>query len=83
MRGKAGRDPKSIRVALKGSLFDNEKKIADRHRRFMGAAEDIAGDIRDYRTAGVDTMIFDVRQSTINETLERMDWMAKEVFPKV
>jgi probable F420-dependent oxidoreductase len=80
---KAGRDPKAIRVALKGSLFDREKKIDDRRRRFMGSAEEIAGDIRDYRDAGVDTMIFDVRRPSIDETLERMEWMAKEVFPRV
>lgn len=80
---KAGRDPKQIRVALKGSLFDKEKKIDGRRRRFMGSADEIASDIRDYHTAGVDTMIFDVRRPTIGETLERMEWMAKEVFPRV
>lgn len=80
---KAGRDPKSIHVALKGSLFDKEKKIADRRRRFMGSAEDIASDIREYGAAGVDTMIFDVRQPSSAETLERMEWMAQEVYSKV
>jgi probable F420-dependent oxidoreductase len=80
---KAGRDPTTIRVALKGSLFDKEKKIADRRRRFMGSAEEIAADIRDYGAAGVDTMIFDVRRPSTAETLERMEWMAKEVYPKV
>ena len=76
----AGRDPKRIRVALKGSLFDKEKKIAGRRRRFMGSAEEIASDIRAYRDVGVDTMIFDVRRPTITETLERMEWMAKDVI---
>ncbi|HET7006665.1 MAG TPA: hypothetical protein VFK65_14275, partial [Candidatus Binatia bacterium] len=80
---KAGRDPKSIHVALKGSLFDKEKKIADRRRRFMGSADEIAGDIRDYGAAGVNTMIFDVRRPSSAETLERMEWMAQEVYPKV
>jgi probable F420-dependent oxidoreductase len=81
---KAGRDPKKIRVALKGSLFDREKQIAPgKRRRFIGSAEEIAADIREYRTAGVDTMIFDVRRPGITETLERMEWMAQEVFPKV
>jgi len=80
---QAGRDPKTIRVALKGSLFDREKKIDGRRRRFMGSAEEIAGDIRDYRAAGVDTMIFDVRRPSISETLERMEWLAKEVFTRV
>ena len=80
----AGRDPKTIRVALKGSLFDREKQITPgRRRRFMGTAEEIASDIREYRSAGVDTMIFDVRRASSSETLERMEWMAKEVFPKV
>ena len=49
----------------------------------MGGAEEIASDIRAYRDAGVDTMIFDVRQPSINETFERMEWMAQEVFTKV
>jgi len=79
----AGRDPKQIRVALKGSLFDKEKKIEGRRRRFMGEAEEIASDIRDYRAAGVDTMIFDVRRASSAETLDRMEWMAKEVIAKV
>ena len=81
---KSGRDPKKIRVALKGSLFDREKQITPgKRRRFIGSAEEIAADIRDYGVAGVDTMIFDVRRPSIAETLERMDWMAKEVFTLV
>jgi probable F420-dependent oxidoreductase len=81
---KAGRDPKKIRVALKGSLFDREKQIAPgKRRRFIGNAEEIAADIRDYRNVGVDTMIFDVRRPSSNETLERMEWLTKEVFPQV
>ena len=81
---KAGRDPKNIRVAVKGSLFDREKQITPgKRRRFIGSAEEVAADIRDYRAVGVDTMIFDVRQPSIAETLERMEWMAKEVFPQI
>jgi probable F420-dependent oxidoreductase len=80
---RAGRDPKEIRVALKGSLFDKEKKIEGRRRRFMGSAEEIASDIRDYRAVGVDTIIFDVRQPTSSETLDHMEWMAKTVIARV
>ena len=81
---KAGRDPKKIRVALKGSLFDREKQITPgKRRRFIGSAEEVASDIREYREVGVDTMIFDVRRPSVAETLERMEWMAKEVFPQV
>ena len=73
-----------IRVALKGSLFDREKQIIPgQRRRFIGRAEEVASDIRDYRSVGVDTMIFDVRRPSMTETLERMEWMAKEVFPQV
>src|SRR5215471_18015995 len=80
----AGRDPKKIHVALKGSLFDREKQISPgQRRRFMGSAGEIASDIREYRGAGVDTMIFDVRRASSPETLERMEWMAKEVIAKV
>lgn len=80
----AGRDPKKIHVALKGSLFDREKQISPgQRRRFMGSAGEIASDIREYRGAGVDTMIFDVRRASSAETLERMEWMAKEVIAKV
>jgi len=81
---KAGRDPKKIRVALKGSLFDREKQITPgKRRRFIGDAEEVASDIRDYRAVGVDTIIFDVRRPSTAETLERMEWMAKEVFTRL
>ncbi len=81
---KAGRDPQKIPIALKGSLFDREKQITPgQRRRFIGDAEEIASDIRAYREVGVDTMIFDVRRPTIAETLERMEWMARDVFPRV
>jgi len=81
---KAGRDPQKIPIALKGSLFDREKQITPgQRRRFIGDAEEIASDIRAYREVGVDTLIFDVRRPTIAETLERMEWMARDVFPRV
>jgi len=81
---KTGRNPKSIRVALKGSMFDREKQSRPgQRRRFTGSADEIASDIRDYRNAGVDCLIFDVRRPSLPETLERMEWMAKEVIAKV
>jgi probable F420-dependent oxidoreductase len=80
----AGRNPAEIRVALKGSLFDREKQIVPgKRRRFLGTDEEIASDIRDYRDAGVDTLIFDVRRPSATETLERMEWLAKEVIGKI
>ena len=80
---KAGRNPKDIRVALKGSLFDREKQSTPgKRRRFIGSADEIAADICEYGNAGVDTMIFDVRRPSLTETLERMEWMAKDVITK-
>jgi len=71
-------------VALKGSLFDREKQATPgRRRRFLGSAEEVASDIREYQSAGVDTMIFDVRRASSSETLERMEWIAKEVIATV
>jgi len=81
---KAGRNPKDIRVAFKGSLFDREKQSTPgKRRRFIGSADEIAADICEYRNAGVDTMIFDVRRPSFTETLERMEWMAKDVVAKI
>ena len=81
---KAGRNPKELRVALKGSLFDREKQATPgKRRRFLGTAEEIVADIREYGAAGVDTLIFDVRCPSPTETLERMEWMAKEVIAGV
>jgi alkanesulfonate monooxygenase SsuD/methylene tetrahydromethanopterin reductase-like flavin-dependent oxidoreductase (luciferase family) len=80
----AGRDPGAIHVAFKGSLYDREKQIVPgRRRRFLGSDDEIASDIRDYRDAGVDTLIFDVRCPSAAETLERMEWLAKEVIGKI
>jgi probable F420-dependent oxidoreductase len=80
----AGRNPREIHVALKGSLFDREKQIVPgRRRRFIGDAEEIALDIRAYEAAGVNTLIFDVRRPSVAETLERMEWLAKNVIGKI
>jgi probable F420-dependent oxidoreductase len=80
----AGRDPGAIHVAFKGSLYDREKQIVPgKRRRFVGADDEIAGDIQDYRDAGVDTLIFDVRRPSAAETLERMEWLAQDVIGKV
>jgi alkanesulfonate monooxygenase SsuD/methylene tetrahydromethanopterin reductase-like flavin-dependent oxidoreductase (luciferase family) len=80
----AGRNPDAICVAFKGSLYDPEKQIVPgKRRRFVGVNDEIVGDIQDYRDAGVDTLIFDVRRPSATETLERMEWLAQEVIGKV
>ena len=71
-------------VAFKGSLYDREKQIAPGKRRRFRRQPMMKslGDIREYRDAGVDTMIFDVRRPSASETLERMEWLAQEVIGK-
>jgi len=79
-----GRDPKEIRVAFKASLYDRDKASrAGRRRRFTGGAEDIVADAREYRSAGVDYLILDVRTPNREQTLERLNWLAQEVVSRV
>jgi probable F420-dependent oxidoreductase len=81
---KAGRDPKQIHIAFKGSLYDRNRQITPgKRRRFIGTAAEIASDISAYAKAGVNTLILDVRCHTASETTERMEWMAKEVIAKL
>ena len=81
---KVGRNPKKIHIAFKGSLFDPERQITPgKRRRFTGSAEDIASDCYDYGKAGVNTLVLDVRRPNPGETLERLEWMAKEVIAKL
>lgn len=81
---KAGRDPKQIHIAFKGSLFDRNRPITPgKRRRFMGTAAEIASDITAYAEVGVNTLILDVRCPAPNETIERMEWMATEVIAKL
>ena len=81
---KAGRNPRAITVAFKASLFDRgTESRAGQRRRFIGAAEQIASDVRDYQEVGVDCLILDVRTPDPAQTLERLDWLAQEVLPLV
>lgn len=78
----AGRNPREIRVAFKASLFDRGIEArAGQRRRFTGNAEQIAADVRDYQSVGVDCLILDVRTPDPAQTLERLDWLAQEVLP--
>ena len=80
----AGRNPKEIRVVFKASLFDPAiESRAGRRRRFIGNAEQIASDVRDYQKVGVDCLILDVRTPNPAQTLERLDWLAQQVLPLV
>jgi probable F420-dependent oxidoreductase len=80
----AGRNPAQIDVAFKASFFDPGREvIPGQRRRFTGNAEQIAADIRAYSEAGVNCLILDFRSDSPTQTLERMEWLAKEVLIKV
>lgn len=76
----AGRDPAEIRIVLKATRYD--RGAGARRQRFTGSAEEIAADIREYESAGVDCVILDVRAPEPAASLERMEWLAREVIPR-
>lgn len=81
---KAGRNPREITVAFKASLYDPKMEtVPGRPRRFTGSAAEIASDVRAYKEVGVDYLILDVRSPDAVQTLERIEWLAKEVLPMV
>ena len=81
---KAGRDPREITVAFKASLYDPKMEtVPGQRRRFCGNAEETASDMRAYKKVGVDCLILDVRSPDAVQTLERMEWLAREVLPIV
>ena len=78
---RQGRRRADITVSFKPSQFDvREQVVGGRRRRFTGSAEAIASDIRTYEDAGVDALIFDAKAESPNATLERIEWLAKEVL---
>lgn len=78
---RQGRSRGDITVSFKPSQFDPAKQVvAGRRRRFSGTVEAMVGDIQSYEEAGVDLLIFDARAKSPTATLERMEWLAKEVL---
>ena len=49
-------------------------------RRFSGETEQIIQDVQTYSEVGATHIIFDIRSSDLNQTLERMAWFAEEVI---
>jgi|ETN02SMinimDraft_2_1059926.scaffolds.fasta_scaffold439251_1 hypothetical protein len=44
---------------------------------------EVAGDISAYEKTWATSVSFDVRSSSAEETLERMEWLAGKVIPRV
>ena len=87
----AGRDPDAVSLAYAASWYDERRAHidADGNRTLLtGGPEEIAGDIRDLGEVGVgdimiDVLGFDLLDSSTNESIERMDYFAREIRPLV
>jgi len=78
---RQGRSRADITISFKPSRFDPTREVvAGRRRRFTGDVESIAADVGTYGEAGVDVLIFDARAASPTATLDRMEWLAKEVL---
>jgi hypothetical protein len=77
-----GRDYRDITIAFVARLRETRQPIAANDRMpFSGSAEQIADDVATYRALGVSHLSFDFRRPTLTETLDRMEWFAREVMP--
>ncbi len=78
----AGRDYHDIAIAFVARLRETAQPIGANDRMpFSGSAEQIVEDTETYRRLGVTHLSFDFRRPTLPETLERMEWFAREVMP--
>ena len=82
-----GRDPAEIEVIYRTHQFELQKNGGGTSARlpFVGTADQIASDIRQYQQMGVGSLILDFLRQTedLSEVLERMEAFATQVWPKV
>ena len=78
---RAQRDPAEIDVAMKAPLYDRQVANGPERRRFSGESEQVLQDIQTYEDIGVNHIIFDIRSQDLNETTDRMAWLAEVVMP--
>ena len=82
----AGRDPAELEVSMKAPLYDADSAVSGGsrasgpRRRFFGTPEELLQDVQTYADVGVDYIIFDIRASDLNQSLERLDWFATEIM---
>jgi len=81
-----GRDPSTIETIYRTHQFELLKQAAGPDRLpFVGDADQIAGDIRQYQDMGVTSMIWDFLQQTddLDSMLGLMEDFSTQVWPKV
>jgi len=77
-----GRDFTDITIAFVARLHETPTPIdAPDRMPFSGSAQQLIEDVETYRSLGVSHLSFDFRAPTLAQTLERMDWFAREVMP--
>ena len=82
-----GRDPTEIEIIYRTHQFELKKNAGGSGDRlpFVGNADQMASDIRQYQQMGVGSLILDfIRQTEdMKEVLERIEEFATQVWPKV
>ena len=81
-----GRDPSTIETIYRTHQFELKKEAAGSNRLpFVGDADQIAGDIRQYQEMGVTSMIWDFLRQTddLDSMLGLMEDFSTQVWPKV
>ena len=77
-----GRDYNDITIAFVARLHEAPKPIATADRMpFTGSDAQLIEDVEVYRKLGVSHLSFDFRAPTLEQTLDRMEWFAREVMP--
>ncbi len=82
MAAEKGRDPATITLAFWANWAGVAGTVADGggRRLFMGAPEEIAGDVEHFRELGVGLLNFNFLSPTLSEALEKMEMYAKDVL---
>lgn len=77
-----GRDYNDITLAFVARLHEAPAPIEAADRMpFSGSAAQLIEDVQAYRKLGVSHLSFDFRAPTLEQTLDRMDWFARDVMP--
>ena len=82
MADAEGRDYADITIAFVARLHETPQPIEAADRMpFSGSANQLIEDVEAYRKLGVSHLSFDFRAATLGQTLDRMDWFARQVMP--
>ena len=82
MTDAEGRDYADITIAFVARLHETPQPVIAADRMpFSGSAKQLIDAVEAYRKLGVSHLSLDVRDATLGQTLDRMDWFAREVRP--